>query len=409
MAKVVLFAVVGLGIVIPSAHAVDWKISATQSETVEVNNNRLMLAIPRGESYNSINQLLFNARALAPGSTFTFNGTIDYRTFGGPGEATTLNSSNNSVKASYEKVAKQTTYNAYLSRVETDTSTLQLLETGQATLTGITVINSAGGGFKHLLSPRDTLSSQTVFTQTNTSRTSSGATTTTAAAQNSTFSSLISSLELQHNVNSITDWLPSLQFQQLNFGGVAPSTTLFWRATSGFQTQLTRNVTMKTSAGGTALNSGQSTTAVAGAARNTSQPSAAFDWIADVVLTYKHRAGSVVFTAAESNGPTSLGLFVKTRTVGISANYSIDQASSVTTSTSFSELTSATSTSDVVTAQATYSRTLMRDLESQLTYRHIQRTSLTTTAAAAAIGTLSTKAQSDAVLVVLRRNVTILP
>jgi hypothetical protein len=61
----------------------------------------------------------------------------------------------------------------------------------------------------------------------------------------------------------------------------------------------------------------------------------------------------------------------------------------------------------LITASVTYSYTFMRDLEGRLTYRHTQRSSPSPTTDVATTG--SGTAKSDAILIVLRHEVKVLP
>lgn len=414
MAKVVLLAIVGLGILIPSAHAADWKVNATQNETVEANSNRAMQPQSKGPSYNSVNSLLFDAQALTPTSLFTFNGHLDYRTFGGPGEANVLNSLNNGVNVRFQKTERLTTYNVIASRTERESSTIQLIENGQITSTGTVVSTAAGGGFQHTLSANDTLSSQSVLTQTESSTDTTGATA-TSGSRVSRFDSLSSTLDLKHRVGPVTEWLPSLQYVQLNYGNAAHTQIQFWKGTTAIDTDINSLLHVKASAGAIVLSGGENAQTSVGPALDTAAPTSkmSMDWIADMALTYRYsKNGTAHFTAAQSSGPTTFGQFSKRDTFSAGLSYRINDESSVSTNISYTQLITA-SPSDILVSSVTYSHTLMRDLDARWTYRHAERMSKSSTATAAASPATTTSdenvARSDAVVFTLRRHVTVLP
>ena len=386
MRRAILIAVACLGVWMPSARAVDLSLKSSLTETLEFNNNRKMQPNSAGNSYNSVSALVFDAHALTPTSRLDVIGGLTYNTYAGPGEANTLNTLNNNVSARFEKTTKLTTYNLNASRSERDTSTIQLEETGVATLSGSTIVETIGGGFKHRLGPRDTVTSQTTFSST--SFTTPTGTPTT---------SLTSSLSWIHKVNPITDLLPSLQYQHLSYDNAAQSEVTFWQAKMAMQTQLTKRLRFNGSFGGVWLDAKQNNIAAADPTAPTS--GSAMDWIADMHLTYRPtQTVTVGLTAARSIGPTTFGQFQKTESFSGSLQYAINQASSVSLSGSFSRQASATaSAAETLSASVAYSRRLAREWRSQISYRFQQRDSATSSA------------HSNAVMFSVTRDATILP
>ena len=82
--KTFLIGIVWLGTWMPNAHAVDWKINSSLSESVDISDNRKMAINPPGTSYSSVSSLMFDARALTPSSLFALVGNLNYRAYGGP-------------------------------------------------------------------------------------------------------------------------------------------------------------------------------------------------------------------------------------------------------------------------------------------------------------------------------------
>ena len=386
MRRAIPIAVACLGVWVPSARAVDWNIRSTLSETVEFNDNRKMQNNSAGNSYNSVSALVFDARALTPTSRLDLNGGLTYRAFAGPGEADTENTLDNRVSARFEKSTKLTTYNLIASRSETQTSTIQLEETGVATLAGSTIITTYGGGFTHRIGLRDSVSSQTTFSSTS-----------FTVPNNTPSTSLTSSLNWLHRLNPITDLLPSVQFQRLLFDNAAQSEVTFWRATMRAQTQLTKRLRFLGSVGAALLDSKQNNGGAIDPAGLTSGSS--LDWVADMLLTYQPtQTVTVGLSAARSVGPTTFGQFLKSESIGASLKYDINRVSNLAFSSSFSRQASATaSAAESLSATVAYSRRLTREWRSQLSYRFQQRDSD------------AGSANSNAVLFSVTRDAIILP
>src|SRR5665213_473678 len=110
----------------PSAHAVDWKINSSLTETAELNDNRRLLFNPTGESYNTISRLLLDATALTATSSLILHSALTYRTFDGPGEVGELPTFDKAFSGTYNKTDMLSTYNATASYRENDLATTQL-------------------------------------------------------------------------------------------------------------------------------------------------------------------------------------------------------------------------------------------------------------------------------------------
>jgi hypothetical protein len=385
--KALPLAIIALGLFVSGARAVDWNVKSTMSQSLEANDNRAVSAVSKGDSYLSVSTLLFNANALTPTSSFNLNGNLAYRAFAGPGESGNEPTLDKGVRGRFEKFEKLTSYNASASYSETETAAIQLAETGTATLGGSTAITTVGGGLRHQLTPRDTVSLG--VTRTTTESTASGNTSWSYTAN------------LIHRVNPLTIFTPSLLFQLLDYDDAARTQVKFVTATMAGQTQLTKLVALTASAGvAWADVESRAAGGAGGAAANPANLRAgtSLDWLANVQLTYSLKSVVLALTAGRGVGPTTLGDFTTTESLSMSMVYKIDRDSNLSLLGSFSHQAPSTgSESDQYAAVIAYSRILAREWRSQLSYRFQTRNSD------------AGSATSNSVLLVVSRDVTILP
>ena len=86
--------------------AFDWSITASESETVELNSNQFLRSSPAG-SVGSYTTLTADAEARTPTSKFIFAGDGTYKKYWGPGVAGTASEFlNYGFRARYEQMEK---------------------------------------------------------------------------------------------------------------------------------------------------------------------------------------------------------------------------------------------------------------------------------------------------------------
>jgi hypothetical protein len=381
--KTLPLAIVALGVLTPSAHAFDWTVRSTLTETVEASDNRKLLTNPKGPSYTSLTSLLFDATARTLTSRFNLTGGLSYSAYAGPGETDTRDVLNNNVAARFEQSGKTSSYFITATRTESETSQIQLEETGVSTLTGSTIATSFGGGFRHDLTRRDTIAWQTTYS-----------TSEFTLSPIAPFKSLTSSLNYTHRANQLTTMTSSLQHQQLMFDGAQPDVTI-WQAMVGMQTQLSRQLGVQGSVG---------TTIREGGSMPISTSTSGSGLIFNFALNYRPiRFLEAAVTVARSTSPTSFGQIQSSDTVGGSLRYTISEASSALFAASMSTVSGASSvptasgTFDSFNAYATYYRRLSRGLQSTVSYRYNERESG------------ATSARSNTVMFSLTWDATVLP
>ena len=399
VAKKLLVGIICLGLCTPGARALDWNIRSSLSESLEFNDNRRMAVNPPGNSYNSVSSLMFDAKALTPTSVAGLVGNLRYLTFAGPGEANSRNTLDKNVTAAFTKRAKLTTYNFMTSWSQADAATIQLDETGVATVGGSVTTTTFGGGLRHELGPRDTISWQTTYVSTE--FTSAGST---------PIASLTSTVDWNHKLSPITVLTPSLQFQRLNYDNAAQTEVTFWKATMGMNTELTKRLSFQAAAGGTLLNGEQNNV---GGSANPALPTSGSvtGWLANAQLIYNPLATvRVVLTAAHTTAPNTFGQINTSDTVGVYVSYDINTVSSLSLSGSVSQQSSAvervsaqagSSANESLSAVIAYSRQLAREWRTNLSYRYAQQRGNS--------NINNSDARSNSVVFNISRDVTILP
>lgn len=342
---------------------------------------------------------MFDAQALTPTSSAVLIGNLKYLTFAGPAETETRDAFNQDVTVTLGKKEKSTSYNFSASYRRSEITTVQLEETGFATLRGSVIVTIVGGGLKHELGPIDTIAWSTNYSSTD------------FTLQNGTPSAILTStLDWTHRVSPIIAVTPSLQYQLLTYGDASQTEVMFWKAMMGMNTELTKRLSFQAAAGGTLLSSEQNNV-MSGPIPIAQTSGSNLGWLANAQLTYRpFKTVKVFVTAARTVAPTILGEFVNSDSLSLALNYDINQVSSLSLSGSITQQTAAKGgasvpgglsatggSSEFLTAAIAYSRQLAREWRTNLSYRHVHRNS--------DIGV----ARSNSIVLVMTRDATIVP
>jgi hypothetical protein len=361
--KTLPLALIALGVFTPGAHAVDWTVRSTLTETVEASDNRRLVVNPKGPSYSSFSSLLFDALARTPTSRFNLTGNLSYSAYAGPGETDTVNALNNNVTARYEHSTKLSNYFVTASRSESETSQIQLEETGVSTLNGSTISTIFSGGFRYDLTRRDTLAWQTSFS-----------TNEFTGSLVPPVKNITSSVNYSHRANPLMTMTSSLQFQNLIFDNPANPDTTIWQATVGMQTQLTRHFGIQGTIGTTVRDGGSTPIP-------TSASASGSGLIFNASMNYRIiRFLEATLAMSRSTAPTTFGQIQSSDTVSGALRYTINENSSALLSGSYSTVSGDTGSFNALNASASYTRRLARGLQSALSYRYFERDSGGTTA-----------------------------
>jgi hypothetical protein len=380
--KAVLLATVCFGVATTHALAVDWKIKSQLGETFDISDNRDLRKTPVGLTYAPVSSLMFEVLGRTPTMTFATTTNLSYRSYFGPGAVNTTDALDKDAQARFTKKTRLTTYDIGASWSERDAGNVQLEDIGFRTVSGTITTYALDGGFKHQISPIDTLSFTT-----------RGSSVTFSNAQNS-YDDIGSTASWARRVSRTIDvtGLVSYYFQDK-----ATSDTTIWRATGGINARLTPTLTFSGTAGA-AFHDVKSTTAPANPTPFSGGSSVG--WIADVMLAYRLRATTrISLTAARSIAPDALGETQQRDSFNVSLTEEINRRSSLSFSSGFSRNGASGSggASDVINATAAYSYRLTPELNSSLAYRYAQRNDSTGSA------------RSNAVTLSVRKDVTILP
>src|SRR5260221_13430188 len=107
------------------ALAVDWSVSSTLSETVELNDNQFLRTMLAGGTLGSYSTITANAQARTPTSRFTFDGDISYQKYWGPGTEGLPQTEfrQDGIRARYETTGKDPTDLNYAELILRESST----------------------------------------------------------------------------------------------------------------------------------------------------------------------------------------------------------------------------------------------------------------------------------------------
>jgi hypothetical protein len=420
--KSLIAACICVGLYSSGARAADITLTSQLSQSAEFNSNYFLATNPPGEVTSPISTLRVNALALTP--TTRFNGTADlsYQTYFGPGVDNFIVTPalNKGARVTLDHTEKLTTYNVRAAWSQQQAAPLQLAQIGVATIGGFITTEVIQGGLRHELTPRDVLSWQNSFTSTSFSTPTSVP-----------FTDLSTTGDWTHRVSTTTSLIPSVQYEQLNYGGTSNVEIMLWRLMMGMSFQPSARFSFYAQAGALVATARQSQNANAnlsnivspialpsnpdvltaapafqpaifipgGATVAQSGSASAVDWLANIRATYSFDSTTqVTLVAAQSVSPDSFGNIFKTDSVGVVLSRQVNYSTSLTFSADASRFTSIGTVQDFYTAAATYGYRFTREWDSAVSYTFRQRHSDT-----------AGSANSHGLFVLVRRDVTIIP
>jgi len=365
--RAIIAASVYLGMAPTVALAFDWSLRSTQSETIELNSNQFLRS-SQSPSLGSYSTITANAQARTPTSTFDFDVDSTYTKYWGPGvEGLPSENLNYGFKGRYEAVEKNRSDRQFIEGAWRQQSTsLALLNQLGVTLPvkGFLDTLRASGGIDRSVSARDSLSLFVTSTRTSYEPSSGGTPFTDTLARGS----------WRHNFSSLTSGTVSSEVELLNYDNATNTRVQIYRNQVGFDATLSPLLSFRGNIGAINLiTEGGSNPLVGTGSLGSSTSSALMDWIGDAVLTYRLLKNTTLsLIASQSISPSVVGSLFKADTVSASLNHSINSRSSLSFFTSVNRQI-ATTTTDFVSASATYSYSLTRDLSVALTYRYQHR------------------------------------
>ena len=415
MRRAAVLASIFMGASMSGARAVDVAIKSQLSQSIEANDNYQLATPSPGMTYPSVSTLTLDTIARTPTMLFTGSANLSYRTYFGNGAEALVPGVDKGARASIEKkIDNQTTFNLESSWQVRDAATIQREETGTSTVGGDVVTTTINGGFKRQLNSVDTITWSARATSLTSPPSGNSSSSATASAPPVTSSTDVSTTGAWiHQVNSTTKLTPSVLFDSINYQNSTNTQIMIWKGMLGLDTQLTKRLTFKGSAGGTVIKLTQDVSGNPLGSFNptpfptgTAASATAAAWVADLLVTYKlGHNDNFSLAAAQTVGPDTLGTIRKTDIAGVVLSHAINHWSNLSLSTDFSRQLSSSSTVDLYSASASYDHRLAQDWHMALTYRFRHRISDATSLNS----TSSTSANSNSILLVVRRDVTILP
>ncbi|WFU18794.1 hypothetical protein [Bradyrhizobium sp. CB3481] len=391
------------------AFAFDWSITASESETVELNSNQFLRSSPAG-SVGSYTTLTADAEARTPTSKFIFAGDGTYKKYWGPGVAGTASEFlNYGFRARYEQMEKTRFDREYVeaSWRQQSTSLALLNELGVAVPTGGFLNQlTATGGIDRAITANDTVSLFASSTRTSYEPSSGG----------TPFTDTLARGNWRRQLSPVTAINLSSEYELLEYGNAFNTQVQIFREQAGFDATLSAVLSFRANAGVAYLltDRGFSSSAFGGTTSTTPVSSAVADWIGDAVLTYRMlKSTTLAVTAIQSVGPSIVGSLFKRDSIVASLTHSINARSTLTLSASGNRQIS-TTTTDYASASATYSYNLTREWLASATYRYLHRFASTgTTIFDPVTGTPTVSgtgpADSHSVMFVVTHNWTVLP
>ena len=422
MRRAIIAAFVCVGACSSGARAADITLTSELSQTAEFNSNYFLQTNPPGEITSPVSTIRVNGIARTPTDRFQAIADLSYQTYFGPGVDTFIVTPalNKGARVALDHTEKLTFYNFAAAWRQTQAAPLQLAQTGIATIGGFVTTAVIQGGLRHQLDLNNTLSWQNSFTST--TFTTSGSV---------PFTDLSTTGDWTHQLTSTTALIPSVQYEQLNYGGSSQTEIILWRYMLGVNFRPSTRFSLYAAAGALVASASQSggvaqpnlvptilvpsgpdnLSSVApfqpsiflpGAATTPSSSASAADWLANVRATYLvDSTTQFTVVAAQSVSPDSFGNIFKTDSVGVALSRQVNYSESLSFTADASRLTSIGTVTEFYTASATYDYHPIRDWNATVTYTFRQRHG----SGFAAFGS----ANSHGILVAVRRNVTIIP
>jgi len=404
-----------LGLVPGPALAVDWSLSSTLSETVELNDNQWMRTMLAGGTLGSYTTVTANALALTETSRFTLDSDVGYRKWWGPGTEgiTQTESDSLGLRAHYVTWGKNPDDKDWLDASFRQSSTLVAVlgDLGQSTTAhGDIDRTTVGGGIQRSLSALDTISMSATSTLTTYDPSSAG----TEFTDSSVFATW------RHHVSPLTTVSATSQFEWLNFDTTPVANLMVLRNTGGFETAPSPLLSYGANAGVAYTDAMIGANSPLGPLPITTTPlkgGSTVGFIGDAHVIYRIMKNTTLnLFASQTLAPSIVGTLTKRATIHAGITQIINARSSVSLAGDVSRQTSSGITNDFLSGSLSYAYELARDWNASLTYRYLYRTASTggtvqfdpVTGLPLPVSALG-PASSNSIMVVVSKKTTIIP
>ena len=379
-----------LGAMASCAFAAELSIKGSVNETVQGGNNYFLLSNPSGTTAQSTTAGTLDFLAQTPTTSYLLNTNFSYYKYFGPGAADTPLVWGTPASATFtiNHVTELTKYNFAASWSRFDEATALLAQTGSAAGRGSVNNYNVGGGVSRDLSRTDVISW------------SGNASTVSYTDQSQTpYLDFTTGLTWTHDVSPTTGLINSVNVDWFSSDNSEKSQRLFWRLMTGFQSRLTSRLTLKADVGVGLVNSWQNGTApsvvtpivpppVVGAfvvpPPFVPQVGTGSAVLADATLTYDlFKDTRLSLNAAHTIVPLLTGQLQQSDTIGMSANYNINNYSNLAASAQLTHTPPAPAQSSFGSGQSgssdfysfvlSYGYQLSREWRTNVSYSYLQR------------------------------------
>ena len=415
MKRTILAISVCLGLVPSGAYAVDWSLSSTLSESVEANDNPFLRAIAAG-TFSSYSTITANATARMPTSKFTFDGSVGYQKYWGPGiDGAPSENLQGGANLHYETYGKNNGDRQYLDASWHRQSTAFALLGQLAIVTntrGFLDTTSAGGGIDRSLTALDTVSLSAHSTYTSYDPGTGG----------TPFIDTLANGTWRHRVNPIATLSASSDAEFLHFDNLLNTDIMILRENAGIDATLSPLLSFRGTAGVAYVQTERGSPAFSLiTSPNASSSGSVTGFITNMVMTYKMFPDTTLaLTGVQSVSPSAVGTLIKLTSIGAGLTRQVNSRQTLSFAGDISRTTSSGNTSDFLSGSIVYSYLLTREWTAQLSYRHLHRfaTSGSTstgftidpiTGIPIPLASGNGPADSNSIMVVVSRSVSILP
>ncbi len=231
MKRATIVVSVCLSLISSSAHAVDWALNSTLSETVQASDNPFLRSVAAG-ALSSYSTIIANAVARMPTSKFLFDGSVSYQKYWGPGvDGVPSENLTGSAHLRYEMTGKNSSDREYLEAGWHRQSTAFALLGQLAIVTntrGFIDATSAGGGIDRSITALDSVSLSAHSTYTSYDPGTGG----------TPFIDTLASGTWRHRVNSIATLSASSDAEFLHFDNTLNTDIMILRENAGIDATL---------------------------------------------------------------------------------------------------------------------------------------------------------------------------
>lgn len=359
-----------------AAYAAEWSMNTTLRETIETSDNPFMRGVP-AEAIGSYSSISNRITGRTKTSRFDFDGDFTYRKYWGPGaQGTTLGeTTDNGVRLHYETFGKVPADRNYIdaSWRRRDAALAILDDFGlPSNVTGDIHTTTVMGGIERGLTPTD------VWTWS--SRASS--TDYIPASGGTQYYDVATTSTYRRQVNRTTAFTTNSEFEWLKYDNSTQTNIMIIRYMAGFHLQPFRNVDFLGSAGAATVVVEQGDVPpVTNPFATAPSDNVSTAFVGTGRLIYRpFKTTELTLTASQTVGPNVIGALTQRQSAGASLRYTVNDRARLTTQVDLTRQIITNAQTDFISASTTYSQTLARDWNLDLTYRYQHRSATSGTA-----------------------------